>query len=123
MSAEINKPEWFQMAEADGVEPKPKRKRIVRIMALSTPLLVLGAGLVFAQSQESPSAVASVSSVALSPAANAPISITPAAASIPTASAAPVSQNSPASISIKKPGIATMPTGGGEDTARTSDDD
>lgn len=135
MEAEDSTPEWFKMAQADGFEPKPKSKRVLRIMALATPLFVLGAGLVFAQTQDSPTAVASgVSSTAsvstsATPSAD-PISLsTPAPTSSAPSTAVQVSQASSvtpsarASITIKKPAI-TMPTGGGEDDGlRSSDDD
>lgn len=139
MSPENSTPEWFQMAQADAFEPKPKSKRVVRIMALATPLLVLGAGLVFAQTQDSPTAVASSTTSAVStPAATDTISLSstptattpsPTAASTPASNTIQVSQTATAtttpkaSITIKKPGI-TMPTGGGEDDdLRSSDDD
>jgi len=136
MSPENSKPEWFQMAQADAFEPKPKSKRVVRIMALATPLLVLGAGLVFAQTQDSPTAVASSSTSAVSttdpislsstPAATTPsptAASTPASNTIQVSQAATTTTTPKASITIKKPGI-TMPTGGGEDDGlRSSDDD
>jgi hypothetical protein len=93
MSSENSKPEWFQMAQADAFEPKPASKKVLKIMALATPLFVLGAGLVFAQSQNSPSAVATA---------------------LPTSSvatAAPTTQK--AAIAITKPGIK-LPIGDGE---------
>ncbi len=139
MSPENSKPEWFQMAEEDAFEPKPKSKRVVRIMALATPLLVLGVGLVFAQTQDSPTAVANSNTNAVSTAATTdPISLSstpaastpsPTAISTPASNAIQVSQvatttaTQKASITIKKPGIK-LPTGGGEDDGlRSSDDD
>lgn len=111
MSIENSKPEWFHMAENDAFEPKPKSKRIMRIMALTTPLLVLGAGLVFAQTQDSSPAVASAGTSAVSTVATTdPISLT----------STPTTQK--ASITIKKPGI-TKPTGGGEDDGLERSDD
>lgn len=141
MSAEDTTPEWFQMAQEDGYAPKPKKNRVLRAAALATPLFVLGAGLVFAQTQDSPTAVASGTNTvsSASPAASSaadPISLsTPTAAA--TTNAVQVAQTSTAapsarsSITIKKPAI-TMPTGGGDDDGigsgddnevRTSDDD
>ena len=97
MSPANSKPEWFQLADGDVIPPRPKSKRAVRIMALATPLLVLGAGLVFAQTQESPIAVAS--------------------AVTSTATQSP-------SITIKKPAIATIPKSAGEDEGlRDNEDD
>ena len=48
------KPEWFQMADDDrrtqAARTPSRRKRSVAILALSAPLMALGAGLIFAQS-------------------------------------------------------------------------
>lgn len=146
MKAEDSTPEWFQLAKADAFEPKPKNKRVLRAMALATPLFVLGAGMVFAQTQDSPTASAS-SLVATSAATADPISLSttptattpdsaPAASEPATSAPAPrsgsnavsISQTSSVtpttqtSITIKKPAI-TMPTGGGDDDERDSDDD
>jgi hypothetical protein len=132
MSPENSKPEWFQMADADATPPRPKGKRAIRIMALASPLLVLGAGLVFAQTQDSPTALASAMEVPATTSPSPTTVSTPTTTSTPVSSSAPVSQPSPtaqsSSITIKKPAIATMPTGsgpnGGEDEGlRSSDDD
>ncbi len=138
MSSENSKPEWFQMADADVIPPQSKAKRVVRIMALATPLLVLGVGLVFAQTQDSPTAVASAATSTATPTAD-PISLstTPAHAAqattstpiaTPASTTTQVSQTTPASqspsITIKKPAITTLPTGGSDDEGlRNSDDD
>lgn len=145
MSSENSKPEWFQMAEADVFPPQSRGKRVVRVMALATPLLVLGAGLVFAQTQDSPTAVASAVTSPATPTSD-PIALstTPAVASAPASTPASAPASTPvtpsatktiqvsqsnsttqsSAITIKKPGIATLPTGGGDDEgARTSDDD
>ncbi len=122
MNTENSKPEWFQLSQSDAFEPKPARKRALRVMALATPLLVLGAGLVYAQSQNSPVAVATAlpqSSAAAAPSTQAsdPIAITqsaatPASAPIRITQAAATTQR--ATITITKPGIK-LPSGGGED--------
>lgn len=144
MKAEDSTPEWFQLAKADAFEPKPKNKRVLRAMALATPLFVLGAGMVFAQTQDSPTASASglvatsaatadPISLSTTPTATAPVSAaaepaTSAPATRSAGNAVSISQTSSVtpttqtSITIKKPAI-TMPTGGGDDDARDSDDD
>lgn len=113
-------------------------------MALATPLFVLGAGMVFAQTQDSPTASASglvatsaatadPISLSTTPTATAPVSAaaepaTSAPATRSAGNAVSISQTSSVtpttqtSITIKKPAI-TMPTGGGDDDARDSDDD
>jgi hypothetical protein len=118
MSPENSKPEWFQMADADATPPRPKSKRAIRIMALATPLFVLGAGLAIAQNQSVPNAVASLavtvqttavtaatpaSSVAVAAQASSPIKISQAA-----------STTTPAAVALAKPGIK-LPSGDGED--------
>ncbi len=135
MSSENSKPEWFQMTEAEVFPPQSKGKRAIRIMALTTPILVLGAGLVFAQTQGSPTAVASAvtspTAAAVDPVsiASTPTPSTQVAASTPVtapaSTAIQVSLTSPnPSSTVKKPAIATLPTGGGDDEGvRTSDDD
>ena len=56
-----NKPEWFQMADEDRAvqfAKAPKfRKRSTTLVALSAPLMLLGAGLIFAQSTSVASAI------------------------------------------------------------------
>ena len=121
MSPEKSKPEWFHMAEADAAPPQPKGRKVIRIMALATPLLVLGASMVFAQTQGTPTTLASAVTSAASPVATSTAS-TPVSTAIQVAQTAPATQSPP--ITIKKPAIATIPTGGGEnDALRNSDDD
>ena len=104
MSPENSKPEWFQMADADPIPANPKSKKGIRMMALATPLLVLGAGLVYAQTQGTSPADAGT---------------TAQAAANPTAIARASNAATP---SITKPGLATMPaTDDGQE--RSSDDD
>lgn len=90
MSPEIPKPEWFQMADADDIPEAPKSKKGIRLMALATPLLVLGAGLAYAQPEGTSPADAGKT-------AQAPANPT----------------------SITKPGL-TMPTSGGEDDGQNA---
>lgn len=49
MTPQIPKPEWFQLTEADPIQPRPRINRVTRMLALSTPLLVLGMGYLVAQ--------------------------------------------------------------------------
>ena len=60
------KPEWFQMADEDRaaqIAKAPKtRKRSATLLALSAPLMILGAGLIFAQSTNVPDATAAAPS-------------------------------------------------------------
>ena len=100
MSAQESKPEWFQMADADWaaspqadkVGVKSRRKNPIQLMAISAPILVLGAGLFFAQTQSAPTSFASPTT-AVSTASTNPSS---PASSAPTESAAPIA-NTPSS--------------------------
>ena len=57
MTPNENKPEWFQMADADA-SPRHNLRRRVRILALSAPLVMISAGLVYAQTQNEAPATA-----------------------------------------------------------------
>ncbi|MCX6429833.1 MAG: hypothetical protein NTX12_02485 [Actinobacteria bacterium] len=100
MSAYESKPEWFQMADEDwATSPaavkmgvKTRRKNPIQLMAISAPILVLGAGLFFAQTQSAPTSFASPATTVAAPASNPSSS----ASSAPTESAAPV-VNTPSS--------------------------
>ena len=112
MDAENTTPEWFQMAQADGYGPRRKKNRGLRVAVLTAPLFVLGAGLVFAQTQDGSTALAS--------AANPVSALATAFPSATAQNGVQVSQTSPAttasaSITLKKPGIA-KPTGDGDDS-------
>lgn len=117
MSAKESKPEWFQMADQDwAASPqafkagvKSRRKNPVQMMAISAPILVLGAGLFFAQTQSAPTSFAS-STTAVSTASTNPSSLasgaviestTPVAndpASTTPATSAPKAASAPAQI-------------------------
>ena len=85
------KPEWFQLAESDGIKPRASVKRSARGMLLALPLLLIGVGVVVAQTtDESPVLAETVTTVA---------------------SAAPSIQSS----SEMKPAISVPPVGGGDD--------
>ena len=94
------KPAWFELAESDGVKPRASVKRSARGVLLALPLLLIGVGVVVAQStDESPVLAETVTTVA---------------SAAPEINAAPTS---PAikSSSVMQPAIATPPTGGGDD--------
>lgn len=49
MTPQIPKPEWFQLIEGDPIQPRPRINRVTRMLALSTPFLVLGMSYMVAQ--------------------------------------------------------------------------
>ena len=65
----MNKPEWFELAEKDGGKTHFEVKRGFRSIALAIPLLVIGAGVVVAQSSNEPPANAETATVAIASAA------------------------------------------------------
>ena len=65
----MNKPEWIELAEKDGPKPRPVLKSGFRTLALSIPLLAIGAGVVFAQTSNESPAIAEEPTVAIASAA------------------------------------------------------
>ena len=49
MTPQIPQPEWFQLTQEDSILPRPRINRVTRMLALATPLLVLGMGYMVAQ--------------------------------------------------------------------------
>ena len=98
----MNKPEWFQIAENDGVKPRKTVKRGVRAFALSLPLLAIGIGVVVAQSSDESPANADSTSVAAT-----------ASPKVSTPSVVTSTPDQPKQPSIAKPPAA--PRGGDDD--------
>ncbi len=93
------KPEWFELAESDGGKPRTPVKSGARGVLLALPLMLIGAGVVVAQTADDSPAVAE--------------SVTSVASAAPQASAAITTA----------PAIATPPTGGGDDDDDDYEDD
>jgi hypothetical protein len=93
------KPEWFELAESDGGKPRTPVKSGARGVLLALPLMLIGAGVVVAQTADDSPAVAK--------------SITSVASAAPQVSAAITTA----------PAIATPPTGGGDDDEDDYEDD
>jgi hypothetical protein len=93
------KPEWFELAQSDGGKPRTPVKSGARGVLLALPLMLIGAGVVVAQTaDDSPAVAESVTSVA---------------------SAAPLVSTAITTV----PAIATPPTGGGDDDDDYDDDE
>jgi len=92
------KPEWFELAESDGGKPRTPVKSGARGVLLALPLMLIGAGLVVAQTaDDSPAVAKSVNVASAAPQVSAAITTAPA--------------------------IATPPTGGGDDDDDDYEDD
>lgn len=106
-----NKPEWFEITDAD---EKPALRTVSKSLPVSAVLavaLILGAGAVVGQTQsESPASAISASSEQ-----------TPAIESVPTNAVATVVAGTVATNKLANPSIATLPTGGGDDEDEDED--
>jgi hypothetical protein len=95
----MKKPEWFELAESDGGKPRTPVKSGARGVLLALPLMLIGAGVVFAQTADDSPAVTE--------------SVTTVVSAAPQVSAAVTTA----------PAIATPPTGGGDDDDDDYEDD
>lgn len=105
------KPEWFQLTEGEGYNRPARRKRFIKIAALTAPLVIVAGGVLVAQTGESGPADA----ISQTPA---PVKIvsSESAKPAPTTVVAQV-KSTPAQPStfVKKPAIANPPSGRGGD--------
>jgi len=110
--AQNNKPEWFEITDAD---EKPELRKVSKSLAVSAVMvaaLILGAGVVVAQTQnETPTSAVAASSVESNPTTQAVSAVKAAVANPTTAAVAGVA----ATNKLANPSIAQLPTGGGDD--------
>jgi predicted NodU family carbamoyl transferase len=129
---ENNKPEWFEITDAD---EKPELRTVSKTLPVSAVLvtaLILGVGAVVAQTQDQTPASATTASVEQTQSAQASsspqvVSTVKSAEANPTAAATAV-VGGVAANKLANPSIANLPTGGGDDEAddhhgRGHDDD
>ena len=100
-----NKPEWIELADADSAPEVKKVTRALPALVLAAALSIVGVGILFAQNGTEAPASAEVQTMA--------------ASSTPSASSDPVTPKVAKSLAVttapKQPGIAAMPTRGGDD--------
>lgn len=115
-----NKPEWIHLAETDSAPRVKKSARALPALVLATAMSIVGLGALVAQNGVVTPAISSDQGVNLS------------AASSPTATSAispDISNSAPNTTSViqpgapQQPGIATLPTGGGDDEDEDEDED
>ena len=110
------KPEWFQLTDGEAHNQPNRRKRFIKIVALTAPLVIVAGGVIVAQTGESgPADAVSQTPAPVKVVSNQTSNPEPAATS--NATVTPV-QAKPTQTSnfVKKPAIANPPTGrGGED--------
>jgi hypothetical protein len=115
-----NKPEWFEITDAD---EKPALRTVSKSLPVSAVLvaaLILGAGVVVAQTQnELPASAISASSGLSSSVENNPttqaVTAVKSAVANPTVATAAVLAGTAATNKLANPSIAKLPTGGGDD--------
>lgn len=116
---ENNKPEWFEITDAD---EKPALRTVSKTLPVSAVLvtaLILGVGAVVAQTQDQTPASATTASVEQTQSAQASsspqvVSTVKSAVANPTTAAAAV-VGAVATNKLANPSIAKLPTGGGDD--------
>ena len=114
---ENNKPEWFEITDAD---EKPELRKVSKSLPVSAVLavaLLLGVGAVTSQIQNETPASANSASAEQTPAAD----TSQTAKAVSTATAAVVGTT--AATQLVNPAIAKLPTGGDDDDDDDDDDD
>ena len=116
---ENNKPEWFEITDADEKPALRKASKTLPISAVLVTALVLGVGAVVAQTQNQTPATATSASVEQTQSAQASsspqvVSTVKSAVANPTTAAAAV-VGAVATNKLANPSIAKLPTGGGDD--------
>lgn len=104
------KPEWFEMTEGEN-NPRPNRgKKVLKVVALTAPLLIVAGGIVVAQTGNSgpADAVNAGPTETIAPAE-------PAPSVAPSQPAPTVANPNTKSNFVKKPSIANPPRGRGDD--------
>jgi hypothetical protein len=115
-----NKPEWFEIIDADEKPALRKVSKSLPVSAVLVAAMILGAGVVVAQTQSDTtiSAVAASSGVSSSvesnPTAQA-VSTVRAVVTNPTTAAVAVAAGVAATNKLANPSLAQLPTGGGDD--------
>lgn len=123
-----NKPEWFEITDADEKPVLRTVSKSLPVSAVMVAALILGAGVVVAQTQgETPTSAISAtlglpSSVESNPTTQA-VSGVKAMVANPTTAAVAVVAGVAATNKLANPAIAQLPTGGGDDEDDDEDDD
>jgi len=124
---ENNKPEWFEITDADQKPALRKVSKTLPVSAVLVTALILGIGAVVAQTQDQTPAsaisagVEQIQSAQSSSSPQVVSTIKSAVANPTTATAAVVGVA--AANKLANPSIAKLPTGGGDDDDDDDDDD
>lgn len=109
---ENNKPEWLEIAEADGKPEIRKASKSLPVSAVLVAALILGIGAVIGQTQnETPASAVTANAVQATPTSTAVAAVKSAVSNPVTAAAV----GTAAASKLANPSIAQLPTGGGDD--------
>jgi hypothetical protein len=123
---QYNKPEWFEITDADEKPALRKVSKSLPVSAVLVAALILGVGAVVAQTQnETPSSAISASAGVPSSVENNPTA--QEASAVNSAVANPVTAAALAGVAatnkLANPSIAKLPTGGGDDDDDDDDEE
>ena len=112
-----NKPEWLEIAEADGKPELRKTSKSLPVSAVLVAALILGSGAIVAQTNnETPASAVTANAVQTTDAQASPTST--AVAAVKSSVSNPVTAavvGTAAASKLANPSIAQLPTGGGDD--------
>jgi hypothetical protein len=124
--SENNKPEWFEITDADEKPALRKVSKTLPVSAVLVTALILGIGAVVAQTQDQTPASAisaSVEQAQSAQASSAPQDVSTVNSAVAKPATAAVAVVGVAAANkLANPSIATLPTGGGDDDDDEEDD-
>jgi hypothetical protein len=118
-----NKPEWIQLAETDSAPQVKKSARALPALVLATAMSIVGLGALVAQNGAETSAISSEQGINLSAASAIADPATTSAISTDVSTSLPNTTSVIQPGTPQLPGIATLPTGGGDDEDEDDDYD
>ena len=118
-----NKPEWIQLAETDSAPQVKKSARALPALVLATAMSIVGLGALVAQNGAETPAISSEQGINLSAASAIADPATTSAISTDVSTSLPNTTSVIQPGTPQLPGIATLPTGGGDDDDDEDEDD
>jgi len=117
-----NKPEWIQLAETDSAPQVKKSARALPALVLATAMSIVGLGALVAQNGAETPAISSEQGINLSAASAIADPATTSAISTDVSTSLPNTTSVIQPGTPQLPGIATLPTGGGDNDEDEDDD-
>lgn len=120
MDAKTPKPDWFQMSESGSFEPLPKGKKLMKVVALTSPLVFLAAGTLFAQTHGNAPASTNLATAAVSSQVSTQNTPATASSAVKAPAVASASVNTPVIRSSATQSKAQVNSGAGTTPAQIS---